>query len=234
MRLAIYAEDLLLGRVRPAGEVARFGGGGPIAGAEDAGDVDPLAAEELEEFAAAFVVADDAYRQDARAEFCEIVHGVGCAAGIAFAFAMAEDQDGGFARDAGDFAGDEFVEDEVAYYADGLAGEGGDEVEEAGEVDGGVGGGQRCRALALVPRYAGFRSNRCQSISVSCLAHFRYRCKLAREASLALGDSTRTINLTAAASRRTPRLPPRKVSYGYPIGNCSSCCCIYFVIRNFS
>ena len=67
LRLAIYAEDLLLRRVRPASEVTRFGRGRPIAGAEDAGDVDPLAAEELEEFAAAFVVADHAYWDDARA-----------------------------------------------------------------------------------------------------------------------------------------------------------------------
>ena len=112
--------------VRPAGEVTRFGGGGPIVGAQNAGDVDPLAAEEIEEFAAAFVVADYADWQDARAQFREVVHGVGCAAGVTLALAMAEDQDGGFAGDARDFAGDEFVEDEVADYADGLAGEGGD------------------------------------------------------------------------------------------------------------
>jgi hypothetical protein len=34
---------------------------------------------------------------------------------------MAQYQDRGFTRDSGDFARDEFVEDEVAYYADGLA-----------------------------------------------------------------------------------------------------------------
>ena len=45
---------------------------------------------------------------------------------------MAQDQDGGFAGDAGNFAGDEFVEDEIADYADGLAGEAGDDVEQAG------------------------------------------------------------------------------------------------------
>jgi hypothetical protein len=45
---------------------------------------------------------------------------------------MADDQDRGFAGDAGNFAGNEFVEDEIAYYGDGLAGEGRDDVEEAG------------------------------------------------------------------------------------------------------
>ena len=52
---------------------------------------------------------------------------------------MAQDQDWGFAGDAGNFARDEFVQDEITYYADGLAGEGGDDVEEAGKVRGGVG-----------------------------------------------------------------------------------------------
>ena len=35
---------------------------------------------------------------------------------------MTEDQYRGFARDARNFAGHEFVEDEIAHYADGLAG----------------------------------------------------------------------------------------------------------------
>jgi hypothetical protein len=60
--LAIYAEDLLFGGVGPAGEVARLGGGGPIGRAEYAGDVNALAPEVIEEFAAAFVIADYAHR----------------------------------------------------------------------------------------------------------------------------------------------------------------------------
>ena len=52
---------------------------------------------------------------------------------------MAEDQDWGFAGNAGNLAGDEFVQDEIANYADGLAGEAGDDVQKAGKVHGGVG-----------------------------------------------------------------------------------------------
>ena len=63
---------------------------------------------------------------------------------------MAEYQNRGFARDSGDFAGDEFVEDEIAYYADGLAWEGSYQVEEAGDVNGGVGGRLRRRSTRRV------------------------------------------------------------------------------------
>ena len=45
VRLAVHAQDLLLGGVGPAGEVARFRGGDPIAGAQDAGGVDAFAAK---------------------------------------------------------------------------------------------------------------------------------------------------------------------------------------------
>ena len=108
-------------------------------GAEDAGNVDAFAAEMIEELAAGCVIADYADGEDAGAEVGQVEDGVGCSAWIRFGAAMAEDQDGGFAGDARNFAGDEFIEDEIAHYADGLAGEGGDDVEEAGEVHGGVG-----------------------------------------------------------------------------------------------
>ena len=139
LRLAIHAEDLLLGGVGPSCEVTRFGRCDPIAGAEDAGDVDVFAAEMVEQLAATGVVTDYAYREDAGAEVSQVEDGVGGAAGIRFGAAMTDDQDRGFAGDAGNFAGDEFVEDEIAYYGDGLAREAGDDVEEAGQVHGGVG-----------------------------------------------------------------------------------------------
>jgi hypothetical protein len=42
---------------------------------------------------------------------------------------MTENQDRGLARNAGNFAGDEFVQDEISDYSDGLAWEGGYQVE---------------------------------------------------------------------------------------------------------
>ena len=139
MRLAIHAEDLLLGGVSPSCEVTRFGRCDPIASAEDAGDVDAFAAEMIEELAATRVVPDYAYGEDAGAEVSQVEGGVGGTAGIRFGAAMTDDQDRGFAGDAGNFAGDEFVEDEIAHYGDGLAREAGDDVEEAGQLHGGVG-----------------------------------------------------------------------------------------------
>ena len=58
-----------------------------------------------------------------------------------------------FARNAGDFAGDEFVQYEIAYYADGLARESGYQVEEAGDVNGDVRRGLRS-ALTFGPWFA--------------------------------------------------------------------------------
>ncbi len=93
----------------------------------------------IEELAAGEVIAHDADGEDTRAEIGEVVNGVSCAAGIRFGAAMAEDKDRGFAGDARNFTGDEFVEHEIADDADGLAGEGGDDVEQAREVHAGVG-----------------------------------------------------------------------------------------------
>jgi len=90
-----------------------------------------FATEVIEELAACGVVADYSNGEDARAEVGEVEDGIGCAAWIRFGTAMTDDQDRGFARDAGNFAGDEFVENEIADYADGLAGEGRDDVQEA-------------------------------------------------------------------------------------------------------
>jgi hypothetical protein len=68
LRLAVYAEDLLLGGVSPSGQVTGFGGRDPIAAAEDTGDVDAFAAEMIEELAAGVVIADYADGEDAGAE----------------------------------------------------------------------------------------------------------------------------------------------------------------------
>jgi hypothetical protein len=118
--------------VGPSCQVTGLGGGDPIARAKDAGDVDAFAAEMIEELMAGVVVADYADRQDAGAEVGEVEDGVGCAAWVGFGAAMAKDEDWGFAGDTGNFTGDKFVENEIAYYADGLAVEAGDEVEQAG------------------------------------------------------------------------------------------------------
>ena len=139
VRFAVYAQDLLFGGVGPAGEITRFGGGDPITGAEDAGSVDAFAAKMLEELAAALIVADDADGQDARAKIGEVEDGIGRATGIGFGAAMTQDQYGRLAGHAGNFAGDEFIEDEIADDADRLAREGCNDIEKAGEVHAGVG-----------------------------------------------------------------------------------------------
>jgi hypothetical protein len=135
LRFAIQAEDLLFGGMGPSGEVTRFCGRDPIAGAEDAGNVDVFAAEMIEELSASGVVADYSDGEDAGAEVGQVEDSVGCAAGIRFGAAMTNDQDWRFAGNAGNFAGNEFVENKIANHANSLARKDGDNIEKSGEVN---------------------------------------------------------------------------------------------------
>ncbi len=135
--LAVDAEYLLRGGVSPAGEEARFGRSGPAFDDFDAGKVDFASFEIFEEHAARFIVANRANGKRFGAERGDVVDGIGAAAGKAGSFAMAENQDGGFARDAGNFAGDEFVEDEVGENGNFFAAKFGDDFEKVRNIHGG-------------------------------------------------------------------------------------------------
>ena len=82
--------------------------------AEDAGDVDALAAEISDERISGWIVTDSADGKDAGAESRKIVGGVGAAARNEMRFAMAKDQDRRFARNARNFAKLKFIGDKIA------------------------------------------------------------------------------------------------------------------------
>jgi hypothetical protein len=125
-RLVVYTQNLLLGGVRPTGEKTRFGRRGPPAHFLDAGYIDTFSAEVFEEREARPVVADRADWKDASAEIGEIIERVRAAAGESASSAVAQNEDGSFARDAGDFAGYELIEDEITHKRDRLLGKCGD------------------------------------------------------------------------------------------------------------
>ena len=112
--LVVDAQDLLSNGVSPTSEEARFGGSSPALGANDAGGIDVAVAESVDETIAGIIIADRGNGDNLGAERGEIVGGIGATAGNDLRFAMAEDQNGSFARDAGDFAVLEDVGDKIA------------------------------------------------------------------------------------------------------------------------
>jgi hypothetical protein len=100
--------------VGPAGEEAGFGGSSPALCAEDAGDIHFFLAEESEEAVARFIFADGGDGNYFSAEGGEIVGGVCATAGDDMCFTVLEDEDGGFAGDAGDVADLESIGYEIA------------------------------------------------------------------------------------------------------------------------
>ena len=135
----VYAENLLASFVGPASEEAGFGGSGPAFDTEDAGDIHFFCAEEFEEAVTGFIFANGGDGKDFCAERDEIVGGVGAAAGDNLRFAVLEDEDGGFAGDAGDVAELEGVGNEIAENDDGFGGEALNDFGERDEIHGGCG-----------------------------------------------------------------------------------------------
>ena len=142
----VHAEDLLADFVGPSGKEAGFGRGGPAPGAEDAGDVHFLCAEEFAEAITRQVITDGSDGNDLGAKGGEIVGRVGAAARHDLSFTMLEDQDGSFAGNPGDVAKLEGVGDEIAQDDDGFGGKTLDVFGEGEEVDG---GSDRLRGRAL-------------------------------------------------------------------------------------
>ena len=101
-----------------------------------------LAAEEIEQLLAAFVVPNHAHGQHASAQFSKVVHRIRRAARIRFATQMPQNQHGSFARDARNFAGDEFVEHEIADHADRLLRKRAHDIEQARQINARVSGSQ--------------------------------------------------------------------------------------------
>ena len=165
----VYAENLLADFVGPAGEEAGFGGSGPAFDANDAGEVNIFLAKEFEQAVAGFVFADGGDGDDFGTEGGEIVGGVGAAAGNDLGFAMLEDEDGGFAGDAGDVAELEGVGDEIAENDNGFRGEALDDFGEREEVHGGCGRELFFGAL-------GHLSLRIQSTAVARLSVIKLGC----------------------------------------------------------
>ncbi len=134
--LVVDAEDLLADGVSPAGKETRFCGGSPVFYADDAGSIDLVFTESVDQAIASVIVAHGCDGDDLGAEGCEIVCGVGTTAGNDLGFTMAEDQDGGFAGDAGDIAILKYVGDKIAENKNGSGGKALDNVSKREQVDG--------------------------------------------------------------------------------------------------
>jgi hypothetical protein len=112
-RLVIHAQNLLSHGVRPASQKAAFSRRRPAFHAKNTGNVNSLTAKMSDQRISRGIIANSADRQDSRAERREVVGSVGAAARHNLSFAMFEDQDRRFARDARDFAILEFIGDEI-------------------------------------------------------------------------------------------------------------------------
>jgi len=168
--LVVNAENLLADFVGPAGEEAGFGGSGPGFDAVDTGDVDFFGAEEFEEAVAGLVIADGGDGNYFGAEGGEIVGGVGATAGNDLGFAVLENEDGGFAGNAGDVAELEGVGYEIAEDNDGFGGEEIDDFGKGDEIHGWSGSELLFGAL-------GHLSLRIQSTAVSKFSVIKSGCR---------------------------------------------------------
>src|SRR6266850_476523 len=135
LRFVVHAKNLLRRGVRPAGEEARFCWGGPALHSDDSRNIDALAAEMGDQRIADRVITNGADGQDTGAKRCQIVGSVCTAAWNKLRFAVLQDQHGGLARDAGDFAKAKFVGNKIAEKYDGLRGKLLDTFGERNEVD---------------------------------------------------------------------------------------------------
>jgi hypothetical protein len=106
-----------------AGEYASLRDGGIVTRFLDATQRDVLLAEALQKHAAGFVVSNDAYRQHIDSQICQVEDGIGAAAGNHRSLAMFQNEHGRLARDARDFAEDEFIRHQVPDHRDGYFGE---------------------------------------------------------------------------------------------------------------
>ena len=103
---------------------------------QDAGSGDAPLAKGAEQQASRLVVAHHAHRQHGDAQRGQVVNRVATAAGNHGALAVLEDQHRRFARDAGDFAVDEFVGHQIGDHRDGEAREGVHDLAQALELSG--------------------------------------------------------------------------------------------------
>src|SRR5712692_8034767 len=135
LRFVVDAQNLLPHGVRPAGEKAAFGRRPPAFHAQNARNIDSLAAELSDKHVSSSVITDSGDGQNARAERREVIGSIGSSTRNNPSFAMFEDQDWGFARDARDFAVLEFIGHEIAKENDCFRAELFDALTEAEKVD---------------------------------------------------------------------------------------------------
>jgi len=88
---------------------------------ENSGDWNTFVAKTAEQEASGFVVPDNANRENVYTQISQVVHGVSAPARNDCTFAMPQNQDRSFARDAGNVAEDKFVGNHIAEYGKGDA-----------------------------------------------------------------------------------------------------------------
>src|SRR5580704_3672136 len=106
--------------MRPSSKEAGLCGSCPAFYSEDAGDVHAFASKISDKCFSSLIVSDGANGKDASAEGRKIIGSVGPAAGGEMRFAMAKDQNGGFARDTGNLAKLILICDKISKENDGL------------------------------------------------------------------------------------------------------------------
>lgn len=104
--------------------------------------------QQLDERFAAIVITYCADGDHARTQRGEIHRSIRAAARISFGPTVAQDQHWRFARNTGDLARDEFVEDEIAEHANSLAQKCSHHIEQSDQIDGIIGLAQNSRGAA--------------------------------------------------------------------------------------
>src|SRR5579864_29194 len=120
--------------MRPAREVTRFRGGGPAARANDSRDIHLLAMEVFDEGVSSGVIAYSTHGQNSCGQIDEIVRGIRAAARDYLCLLVTQNQNGRFAKNARDFSGDVFIDDEIAENDDGLPRKRRDNIQQAGQI----------------------------------------------------------------------------------------------------
>src|SRR5215472_2037527 len=121
--LVVETQNLLRNGMSPTGKKPALGRGYPPFGAEDSAGIHAFLAEILEEGIAHRIIPDNGNRQHLCAKGCKIVGGVGPSSRNHLRLAMLQDQNRGFARDAGDVAVTKFVGHEITQENNRLSGE---------------------------------------------------------------------------------------------------------------
>ena len=116
--LTIHADDLLARRMGHAGQNAGLGNRTAALDAANSGDRDMFLAKGVQQCASRFIIADDSHGQNIHSQIRQVIDGIARSSRHNRPVAMAQNEHRSLTRDAGYFAVDKFVRDQVAQNGD--------------------------------------------------------------------------------------------------------------------